>query len=215
MDRVWGVVVAAGLGVRFGAQKQFWELDGERLVDRAVRVCAGVCDGVVVALPPGVVWDGPAVDAAVEGGDTRSASVRAALAQVPAAATIVVVHDAARPLASRAALRAVVDAVRAGADGAIPVVAVSDTLKRARDGLVVETLDRDEIVAVQTPQAFRADQLRRAHADARDATDDAALVEAVGARVVTVPGDPANIKVTSPGDLELARALAATIGSRS
>ena len=126
---------------------------------------------------------------------------------VPASAEIVVVHDAARPLASPTLFAAVIDAVRAGADAAVPGIAVADTLKRVQDGRVVGTVERDGLVAVQTPQAFRAAALSRAHASGADASDDAALVEATGGTVVVVPGDPRNLKVTSPDDLDLAAAL--------
>jgi 2-C-methyl-D-erythritol 4-phosphate cytidylyltransferase len=148
-----------------------------------------------------VTDEAPAADVVVAGGATRSGSVRAGLAVVPAAAGIVVVHDAARPFASPEIYRAVVAAVREGADGAVPGVAVADTVKQVRDGVVVATLDRESLVAVQTPQAFAAAALRRAHAGGGEATDDAALVEAAGGRIVVVPGDPANTKVTLRGDL--------------
>jgi 2-C-methyl-D-erythritol 4-phosphate cytidylyltransferase len=134
----------------------------------------------------------------VAGGASRSASVRAGLAAVPADAEVVVVHDAARPAARPALFESVVAAVLAGADAAIPGVPLVDTVKRVAGGVVVETLDRTALVAVQTPQAFRAAVLREAEGEA---TDDAALVEAAGGRVVVVPGDPANLKVTEPADL--------------
>jgi 2-C-methyl-D-erythritol 4-phosphate cytidylyltransferase len=141
--------------------------------------------------------------AVVAGGATRSASVRAGLAAVPPDAAVVVVHDAARPLAPATLFAAVVDAVRDGADGAVPVVPVVDSLRRVGGGAV----DRNEFVAVQTPQAFRADALRAAHAGNADASDDATLVEANGGKVVLVPGHPLNFKITSPHDLVIARAL--------
>jgi 2-C-methyl-D-erythritol 2,4-cyclodiphosphate synthase len=141
----------------------------------------------------------------VAGGATRSASVRAGLAAVPADARIVAVHDGARPLASLALFEAVVAGVRAGADAVLPGVGVGDTLKRVGPGGVVEaTVDRDLLVAVQTPQAFAADALRRAHAGDPEATDDGALVEAIGGRVVVVAGEPTNLKLTHPGDLAVA-----------
>jgi len=142
----------------------------------------------------------------VAGGTTRSESVRAGLAAVPAEATIVCVHDAARPFASRLLFDAVIAAVAAGADAAIPGVPVTDTIKRIDDGnVVVETPPRSSLVAVQTPQAFRAAVLRAAHATGCDATDDAALVELGGGRVVVVPGELTNRKITHPDDLEWAR----------
>ncbi len=213
MDAVWGVVVAAGHGVRFGAPKQFWELDGVRLVDRSVLACRAACDAVVVALPPDTPWDGPVVDAAVPGGATRAASVRAALAVIPADARIVVVHDAARPLASADLFSAVIDAVRGGADGAVPGVAVVDTVKRVDGDVIAETVDRTSLVAIQTPQAFRAEVLRRAHEGEPDATDDAALVEALDAKVVVVAGDATNLKITQPADLVVAGALLQSRGA--
>jgi 2-C-methyl-D-erythritol 4-phosphate cytidylyltransferase len=120
---------------------------------------------------------------------------------VPPEAHIVIVHDAARPFAAPAVFEAVVAAVRDGADGAVPGVPLADTIKRVADGRVVATLDRSELVAVQTPQAFAAAALRRAHAAGGEATDDAALVEAAGGVVVVVPGDPANTKITRRSDL--------------
>jgi len=144
----------------------------------------------------------------VAGGRSRAESVRAGLAAVPEEAAIIVVHDAARPLAGAPLFAAVVEAVRAGgADGAIPVLPVVDTLKRTSDGTVRSTVDRDGLVAVQTPQAFVASILRAAHRTAGQATDDAALLERLGATVCTVSGDPRNVKLTRPEDLEVAEAL--------
>jgi 2-C-methyl-D-erythritol 4-phosphate cytidylyltransferase len=207
VGEVWAIVVAAGRGDRFGAPKQFCELAGVRVVDRSVAVAAQACDAVVVVLPEGVAWDGPPVAAVVTGGATRSASVRAGLDAVSDAAEIVVVHDAARPLATAALYRSVIRAIRDGADGAIPAVTIGDTVKQVDRARVIATVDREHLVAVQTPQGFRADRLREAHRGAGDASDDAALLEATGARVVIVPGDLTNIKITAPFDLVVARAL--------
>ena len=194
-------MVAAGSGNRFGGQKQFEQLDGRRVVDWSLAACRSVAEGVVLVVPPD--HDTPEeVDIVVNGGATRSESVRAGLGAVPAEADVVVIHDAARPFAAPALFEAVVAAVRNGADGAVPAVVVTDTIKQVADGRVVATLDRAQLVAVQTPQAFSAEVLRRAHASGAEATDDAALVEAVGGQVVVVPGDPANTKITLPADLE-------------
>ncbi len=199
---IWAIVVAAGSGSRFGGQKQFEELEGRRVVDWALVASRAVADGVVLVVPTDHVEDGaPVADVVVIGGATRSASVRAGLAAVPDDADVVVVHDAARPFAAPALFEAVVAAVRAGADAAVPGIPVADTVKRVVGSEVVATLDRDELVAVQTPQAFAAAALRRAHAEAAEATDDAALVEATGGRVVIVPGDPSNAKITLRTDL--------------
>ncbi|HVM41718.1 MAG TPA: 2-C-methyl-D-erythritol 4-phosphate cytidylyltransferase [Acidimicrobiia bacterium] len=205
--KVWTIVVAAGSGERFGTAKQFVRLLGTPVVDRAVATADSVTDGVVVVVPPGHTWQGPVVSASVEGGSTRAESVRRGLAAVPDDADIVLVHDAARPLAGPETFRQVVQAVDAGADAAVPAVPVADTVKRVADGRVLETVDRRDLVAVQTPQAFRASVLREAHRGDPDATDDAALVEASGGRVVVVPGDPRNLKLTTALDLEVAAAL--------
>jgi 2-C-methyl-D-erythritol 4-phosphate cytidylyltransferase len=205
----WTIVVAAGSGARFGGAKQFLLLGEERLVDVGGRPAGRASAGVVVVLPAGVVWDGSDAVASVTGGATRADSVRAGLAVVPASADVVLVHDAARPLATEALFAAVIDAVRDGADGAVPGLPVADTIKRVDGDRVIETVPRDDLVAVQTPQAFRADALRAAHRDRADGTDDAALIERDGGKVVVVPGDPANVKVTAPDDLELVAMLQA------
>ena len=212
---IWTVVVGGGSGSRFGRPKQYEELGDRRVIDWSRAVAEQISNGVVVVVP--------AADAerecAVAGGDSRSASVRAGLASVPAEATIICVHDAARPFAGIDIYERVVDAVTDGADAAIPGVAVPDTIKMVNevDGVrtVVDTPDRASLVAVQTPQAFRAEKLRAAHADGADATDDAALIERSGGRVVVVEGDPVNRKITLPDDLEWARQRVAMSGAVS
>lgn len=206
----WAIVVAAGGGSRFGSAKQYETLGDRRVLDWAVTATRAVASGVVLAVPPErQEMPEPSVEIVVAGGATRSESVRAALACVPMDADIVVVHDAARPLAAASLFDAVVAEVRAGVDGAVPGLAVTDTIKRVRDGKVVETVERQGLVAVQTPQAFRASVLRMAHCQDADSTDDAALVEAVGGAVAIVDGDRANLKLTDPEDLEKARSLLA------
>lgn len=204
MGHVWAIVVAAGSGRRFGCAKQYEPLAGRRVVDWALEGATAVADGVVLVVAPGHAEDDePSADALVAGAATRSGSVRAGLARVPDDAQVVVVHDGARPLAEASLFAAVVEAVRAGADAAVPGVPVNDTLRSTNGGAV----DRDGLVAVQTPQAFRADALRRAHAGGGDATDDASLVEAAGGMVVVVNGSPHNLKITRPDDLVVAEAL--------
>lgn len=199
--------MAGGSGTRYGSRKQYVELAGRPLVDWAVEAAGKACIGVVLVVPADSV-SGPSwgADKVVAGGETRSGSVRAGLAAVPLTAEIVVVHDAARPLASERIWRDVIAAVAAGADAAIPAVAVTDTVKRKGPQGRLETLERDQLVAVQTPQAFAAAALRRAHAGGEEATDDAALVERNGGRVALVEGSVANVKVTSPLDLVVAGA---------
>ena len=209
----WAIVVAAGSGARFGAAKQFARLGGVTVLDRAVRAASECANGVVVVLAPDAQWDPPTGVDVVAGGATRSDSVRAGLERVPIDAEVVLVHDAARPLASRALFAAVIGAVRAGADAAIPALPIVDTVKRVDGEHVVETVRRDDLVVVQTPQAFRADALRKAHAAADVSTDDAALVEVAGGTVVIVPGEPRNLKLTVTADLELAQALLDTGGA--
>ena len=204
VETVWTVVVGGGSGERFGGPKQYEHIGERRVIDIAVATARESSDGVVVVVPPADAER----EHAVSGGSTRSESVRAGLRAVPDDATIVCVHDAARPLASRALFEAVIHAVAAGADGAVPGVPVADTVKVVdAAGTVVDTPDRATLVAVQTPQAFRASVLRSAHASGLDATDDAALVEQVGGRVVVVPGEPDNRKLTHPDDLAAARRL--------
>ena len=203
----WAIVVAAGDATRFGAAKQFARLGGVTVLDRAVGSAREVCAGVVVVLRADDEWTAPAGVERTVGGATRSESVRAGLALVPDDATVIVVHDAARPLATRALWAAVLAAVRDGADAAIPALPLTDTVKRVKEGRVVETVPREDLYGVQTPQAFAAAALRAAHAQQDDATDDAALIEANGGRVVVVPGETRNLKLTVFADLELAQAL--------
>lgn len=212
--RAWGIVVAGGRGTRFGRPKQLEQLGGRSLIDWAVDALRPVCDGVVVVLDADLVDAKVDADAVVAGGDTRAASVRAGLAAVPAQPDAILVHDAVRPLATSDLAARVLAAVAAGADGAVPSVPVVDTLKRVDGARVTATVDRSELVAVQTPQAFRTDVLRRAHAAGGDATDDAGLVEAAGGTVVVVEGERDNLKVTWPEDIAVAEALLAARGKR-
>ena len=202
---VWCVVVAGGSGRRFGGAKQWADLAGARVVDRSVAAAAAACEGVVVVVPAEDLADSdvPGATAVVAGGASRSASVRAGLASVPEHAAVVLVHDAARPLASVALFDRVIAAVHDGADVAIPVVAVTDTIRHVDGGVV----DRDHLRAVQTPQGFAAATLRAVHASEPDATDDAGLVEAAGGAVVLVDGESTNLKLTDPHDLIVAEAL--------
>lgn len=214
--RVWAIVLAGGSGSRFGGEvpKQYLPLAGRRVIDWSIAAAFGVCDGVV--LVAGAAYTGgaePRVHAVVEGGSTRSASVRNGLAAVPSDAEVIVVHDGARPLASSDLFLAVIEAVRPDqpatpdalvADAAIPVLPVTDTIKRVDGRRVVETVDRAPLVAVQTPQAFLAGPLRRAHAAGLEGTDDASLIEQLGGTVVVVPGEPHNLKITTAGDLVIA-----------
>ena len=201
---VWRIVVAGGRGARFGERKQYQQLGLQRVLDWALHAARAGSDGVVLVVPEDLAGrPEPGADLVVAGAATRSGSVRAGLAVVPAEAQIILVHDAARPVAPPAVWERVLAAVVAGADAAVPVVPVTDTLRTAGGS----TVDRAGFVAVQTPQGFRAAALRAAHAGDPEGTDDVSLVEAGGGRVVVVDGDPGNIKITTPTDLLLAELL--------
>lgn len=211
---MWAVLAAAGRGERLGDDrpKAFARLGDLPLVAEPLRRLdeSAWIEGIVVAAPPG--WEEPCivlaeelgagkVSAVVTGGDTRAASVRAALAEVPEDAAVVLVHDAARPLVSDDVIGRVLAPLAEGYDGAVPVVPISDTVKRVREGEVVETVEREGLVLSQTPQAFVAAALRRAVAG--EGTDCASLVEKQGGRIKAVEGDPRLLKVTSREDLAL------------
>jgi len=214
---VWAVLAAAGRGERLGSDrpKAFARLGGRPLLAESLERLEGSdwIDQIVIAAPPD--WEEPSilvaeeiaatkVSSAVRGGDSRSESVRLALAEVPEAAAVVLVHDAARPLLPDEVIERVLAPLSEGWEGVVPALRVSDTVKRVEGDRVLETLRRDDLVAVQTPQAFLADALRRAVAgDVSEATDCASLVEAGGGRVTWVEGDPRLLKVTDAADLAL------------
>lgn len=220
------IVLAAGESRRMdGVDKLFAPVGGIPVLLRALRAFAGSdsVDSVVVAAARGgiervrqlareVCARKPII--VVAGGARRQDSVAAALAEI-GDADIVLVHDGARPFADA---RLIADAVRIAAErgAAVPAVPVKDTIKiAAPDMTVAGTPPRDRLWAAQTPQAFRADILRDAHRRvSADATDDAAMVEALGIPVKLFAGDPRNIKITAPEDLAIADAIARTLGER-
>ena len=214
------LILAAGSGKRFGAgaPKAFVELAGRPLVQWSVDALSQVqeIEQIVVAMPPGLA--APAGVSAVEGGSVRSESVRLALAAAGGGRDqdLVLVHDAARPLLTTELAAATIRALEAdeSIDAAIAAVPMTDTVKRVRDGVVSETLERSELWAVQTPQVFRRAALERA-LDVPDevlaqATDDAWLVERAGGRVGVVKASSENLKITTPLDLALAEMLLAS-----
>ena len=212
---VWAILVAAGRGERLGLDqpKAFAKLGEDPLLAEPLRRLdeSDWVDAIVLVAPPG--WEEPAilvaeelgcgkVSSCVSGGETRADSVRAGLAEVPDDAVVVLVHDAARPLLPPEVIERVLAPLSEGWDGAVPGMPVADTLKRVgADGAVAETVSRDGLWAVQTPQAFVAGALRAAAEAGGDATDCASLVEARGGRVKVVPGDPRLLKVTTADDL--------------
>jgi 2-C-methyl-D-erythritol 4-phosphate cytidylyltransferase len=216
---VWAVLVAAGRGERLGEDrpKAFVRLGDLPLLAEPLRrldECESI-EHVIVVAPPD--WEEPAillaeevgaskVVACVTGGETRTDSVRAGVAEVPEEAAVILVHDAARPLVDTGVVQRLIEALARGFDGAVPTLPLSDTVKRVAGSVVSETLDRSELVTVQTPQAFVATVLRDAldpvRAKLAQATDCAALVEAAGGRVTTVAGDERLLKITTRADLE-------------
>jgi 2-C-methyl-D-erythritol 4-phosphate cytidylyltransferase len=209
---VWAVLVAAGRGERLGEgrPKAFARLGGRPLLAEPLRRLeeSDWVDGIVVVSPS--EWEEAAillaeelgaskVAACVPGGATRSASVRIGLAEVPGDAAVVLVHDAARPILPPDVVPRLLEALAEGYDGAVPALPVADTVKRVRDAVVVETPSRDELVAVQTPQAFVAGVLRAAAGG--EGSDCASLVEAAGGRIRVVAGDERLLKVTTVDDL--------------
>jgi 2-C-methyl-D-erythritol 4-phosphate cytidylyltransferase len=215
------LLLGGGRGERLSGPdpKAFALLDGRTLLELAVSTveACGRVEGFLVVAPEG--WEGrartivgprPRLIDVVVGGGTRQDSVRRGLAALPEPFDVVICHDVARPLASAELFDAVLGGL-AGADGSVPSVPVPDTVKRVDDGMVAETVLRDGLVLVQTPQAFTREALTAAHraaeADGFTGTDDAALLERAGFRVAVVPGDTANIKITRPEDLRVASAL--------
>lgn len=213
---VWAVLAAAGRGERLGADrpKAFAPLRGRPLLAESLERLEGCgwIDSIVVVAPP--EWEEPVillaeelgcgkVVAAVAGGETRADSVRVGVGEVAGDAAVILVHDCARPLVSDEVVERLLAALNEGWDGAVPGLPVVDTVKRVEGDAVVETLPRSSLVAVQTPQAFLAPVLVRAVESGAEATDCASLVEATGARVKVVAGDPRLLKVTTPEDLAL------------
>jgi len=217
----WAVLVAAGSGSRLGGDrpKAFVGLSGRPLLAESLERLdlSDWVDAIVVAAPPD--WEEPTillaeelvaskVAAVVTGGATRAESVRNALVEVPDDALVVLVHDAARPLVDDAILERLLGGLAEGVDGVVPGLAVRDTVKRVERGRVAETVSREGLVTVQTPQAFLADRLRSAYAgDLADATDCASLVERIGGRIGVVEGEPRLVKVTTADDLALVERL--------
>jgi 2-C-methyl-D-erythritol 4-phosphate cytidylyltransferase len=214
---LWAVLAAAGRGERLGSDrpKAFARLGSRPLLAESLErlEASDWIDRIVIAAPPD--WEEPAilvaeelaatkVNSAVTGGASRSESVRLALEDVPEEAAAVLVHDAARPLLPEEVIERVLTPLSEGWDAVVPALRVSDTVKRVEGERVLETLRRDDLVAVQTPQAFVADVLRRAvSGNVVDATDCASLVEEAGGRVRWVEGDPKLLKVTDADDLAL------------
>jgi 2-C-methyl-D-erythritol 4-phosphate cytidylyltransferase len=201
---VVGLIPAGGSGERLGADrpKAFVVCAGRPMVEWSLEALSSACSRVVVAVPPGHEQ----LPDRVAGGASRSESVRRALDAAPEA-TVLVIHDAARPLVTADLVARCIDALD-GVDGVIAATPVTDTVHVASpDLLIASSPDRSTLWAAQTPQVFRADVLRRALEDGDPATDEAAVVAAAGGTVRLIEGPSDNIKVTTPTDLRLAEAL--------
>ncbi len=213
---VAAVVVAGGRGERLGAPKQFLPLGGVPLIMWSVRAFADHPDvrEVVVVLPPGTEeapgWLTGERVSWCAGGATRRESAGAGVGSVSRGASIILVHDAARPFVTPALIDRVVSAA-AGSGAALPVLPVADTIKRTGAGRVLETLERESLGRAQTPQGFEAGLIRRLHSDAQRAgwnvSDDSALAERAGIEVVPVAGEPGNLKITTAADMAFAEWL--------
>jgi 2-C-methyl-D-erythritol 4-phosphate cytidylyltransferase/2-C-methyl-D-erythritol 2,4-cyclodiphosphate synthase len=205
------IIAGAGMGHRLGADipKALIQIDGITLIERAFAALSTVVDEIIITAPAGyeaefqkIVGESATV---ITGGVLRSDSVNLALNSLSPSINYVLVHDAARALASADLASRVLGELRGGESAVVPVIQVVDTIKEIdRDGYVRNTPDRSALKAVQTPQGFALDVLKRAHAASEDATDDAALVEALGIKVKTITGEARAMKVTNPEDIAIA-----------
>ena len=208
---VWTVIVAGGSGLRFGERKQFIDLAGKSVLERSVETALEHSHGVVIVVPDDSIGDTVAnfVDpkiSVVGGGSTRAKSVRFGLGAIEARVSpddVVLIHDAARPLASNELYQRLIAAVSESTPAVVPVIEIADTLREVGGG----TVDRSKLRAVQTPQAFRAQTILEAHSTGEEGTDDASLVELMsGVAVMMVEGEAPNRKITTRFDFDAARA---------
>ncbi len=234
LTNIWGIVLAAGSGTRLaeaagGMRKQYLEYRGAPLFWHSARTFSRVArlSGLIFVFPPD---DAPDMEKRVRqyfrsedlglkwavcaGGERRQDSVMNGLAALPKGCEAVLVHDAARPFVSARIITDLIDSLNQGARGVIPAISVMDTVKRVEGDRVAETLNRAELRAVQTPQAFETSLLREAHeraaAEGWEVTDDASMVERL-AEVTVIPGEQANVKITTPEDLQRLEAAKTTV----
>jgi 2-C-methyl-D-erythritol 4-phosphate cytidylyltransferase len=217
---VTAIIAAAGSGERLaaGVPKALIDLAGRTLVDRAVDLFADVSDQIIICAPSSHVTSLSESYAAnekvtvVAGGSTRSLSIRNAISALAKDTKFVLVHDAARALTPISVVQRILAELKRGAEGVVPVLPLADTVKEVMGDKVVRTVDRTSLQRVQTPQGFKAQIIIDAHAAAKrdgvDGTDDASLVERMGIKVSTVPGDESAFKITTTHDLDVAKALA-------
>ena len=212
------IIAGAGMGHRLGAEipKALIQIQGITLLERAFISLSKVVDEIVITAPAGYEEQFKAIVGqsaeVVTGGVLRSDSIRVALKALSPSVESVLIHDAARALASSALAARVLDELRSGQSAVIPVLKVIDTIKEIdRDGFVRATPDRSSLVAAQTPQGFNRQVLERAHSASDDATDDAALVEAIGVKVKTIEGEASAFKITTKEDIGQALLLLSPI----
>ena len=205
VGEIWAIVLAAGSGRRFGAAKQFERIDGVRLVDRAIALARPHVVGIVLALPDGVEWDGDAVERTVVGGATHAESTRCALAALPEQVATVLITAPSHPLIPPTLFSSVLAALQDDTvDAAVPLLPLADAVK-IDDGVQVRSVTTDGRPSVaQLPFAVRRTPLDRAIAAVPEFTEELAAIEALGGRIVSVDGDPANIHVATPADFALA-----------
>lgn len=202
MSRIYAIIPAAGEGVRFGGKKQDILLGGKTLLQRVEEVFhqIGCIEKIIV------------VGKDIPGGKSRAESVFLGFCQINGSAEdVVIIHDAARPLVSRRLIETIIEDTRKKG-AVVPVIPVSDTIKKTREGQIVETIDRKNIVGVQTPQGFLYGKLKNAYTKvvlSEEITDEARLLELAGEKVFTAEGEKTNIKITTPDDLRMAEALCA------
>lgn len=214
------IIAGAGMGHRLGADipKALIQIDGVTLIERAFAALSPVVDEIVITAPAGyedqfraIVGDSATV---ITGGVLRSDSVNVALKSLSPSTKYVLVHDAARALATSELAERVLSGLTSGESAVVPALGVVDTIKEVdRDGYVRSTPDRSILRAVQTPQGFSVEVLKRAHEASDDATDDAALVEALGVKVKTIPGEARAMKITNPEDIAMAVTLVRELDS--
>ena len=209
IPNLWTVVVAAGGSSRFGSDKQKVRIGEKTVLELSVAAAESV-GSVVIATKAEFVTEiektfssNQNVKSVVAGGSTRTASVSAGLTVVPETAEIVLVHDGARPLASQTLFKRIADEINAGVDAVVPAIEIKDSLRSIKG----HEVSRTEIVAVQTPQGFKASTLRAAYLKQDEFSDDASKVEAEGVKVEIIEGEPNNLKITHPVDLLVARQI--------
>lgn len=212
MTETWGLVLAAGRGVRFGGTKQFAELEGLSLVEHSLALARSVCEGVCLVVPPDHEWVGTDVDVVVSGGVTHADSTRAGVARLPKAASTVFVTAPSHPLVTIELARTVL-AARGDADAVAPLLPIADAV-RPLDASTAAPTASGRLGLIQLPFALDAALLALGVGTEREFAEEFGLVERAGGRVATVPGDPGNLHVATRADLVVASEILAGRASR-